>query len=44
MKRVDLICHLEDHGCYLLRDKGKHSICVNPANNQTTSPASEIRG
>lgn len=30
MKRVDLVRHLEDQGCYLLRDKGKHSVYVNP--------------
>jgi predicted RNA binding protein YcfA (HicA-like mRNA interferase family) len=32
MKRVALIRHLESHGCYLLRDRGKHSVYVNPAN------------
>ncbi len=37
MKRVDLVRHLEDQGCYLLRDKGKHSVYVNPANNQVTA-------
>lgn len=37
MKRIDLVRHLVSHSCYLLRDKGKHSIYVNPANNQTTS-------
>lgn len=37
MKRVDLVRHLESHGCYLLRDGGKHSIYANPANNQVTS-------
>jgi predicted RNA binding protein YcfA (HicA-like mRNA interferase family) len=37
MKRVDLIRHLERHGCYLLRDRGKHSIYVNPANNQVSA-------
>jgi hypothetical protein len=25
-----LIRHLESHGCYLLRDRGKHSMYVNP--------------
>jgi mRNA interferase HicA len=34
MKRVDLIRHLEAHGCYLLRDRGKHSVYANPENNQ----------
>ena len=37
MNRGDLIRHLESHGCYLLREGGKHSIYINPANNQTTS-------
>jgi len=37
MKRLDLIRHLESHGCRLLRDKGKHSVFVNPANNQTST-------
>jgi predicted RNA binding protein YcfA (HicA-like mRNA interferase family) len=35
MKRHDLIRHPESHGVRLLRDKGKHSVYVNPANNQT---------
>jgi predicted RNA binding protein YcfA (HicA-like mRNA interferase family) len=34
MKRQALIRHLEAHGCYLLRDRGKHCVYVNPANNQ----------
>ena len=37
MKRHDLVRHLESHSCYLLRDRGKHSVYVNPANNQTTA-------
>jgi mRNA interferase HicA len=37
MKRVDLVRHLEAHGCYLLRDRGKHSVFVNPTNNQTSA-------
>jgi mRNA interferase HicA len=37
MKRVDLIRHLESHGCYLLRDRGKHSVYVNPVNNQVSA-------
>jgi mRNA interferase HicA len=37
MKRLDLIRHLEAHCCYLLRDRGKHSVYVNPANNQTSA-------
>lgn len=30
MKRLDLIRHLEAHGCYLLREGGRHSVYVNP--------------
>jgi predicted RNA binding protein YcfA (HicA-like mRNA interferase family) len=37
MKLRDLVRHLESHGCYLLRDRGKHSVYVNPANNQVTA-------
>jgi predicted RNA binding protein YcfA (HicA-like mRNA interferase family) len=37
MKLVDLLRHLESHGCRLLRDKGKHSVYFNPANNQTSA-------
>ena len=37
MKRHDLLRHIESYGCYLLRDRGKQSIYVNPANSQTTS-------
>jgi predicted RNA binding protein YcfA (HicA-like mRNA interferase family) len=37
MKRVVLIRHLEGHGCYLLRDRGKHSVYVNPVNSQVSA-------
>jgi mRNA interferase HicA len=37
MKRVDLVRHLGAHGCLLWRDRGKHSVYVNPANNQTSA-------
>lgn len=37
MKRHELIRHLKSHGCYLLRDRGKHSVYANPANNQTSA-------
>ncbi len=30
MKRRDLIRHLEQHGCRLLREGGSHSVYVNP--------------
>ena len=31
MKRIDLIRHLEHHGCTLLREGGSHSVYVNRA-------------
>ncbi len=31
MKRIDLIRHLESHGCELLREGGNHTIYVNRA-------------
>lgn len=31
MKRVDLVRHLEAHGCYFLREGGNHSVFINPA-------------
>ena len=31
MKRLDLIRHLESHGCVLLREGGRHSVYINPA-------------
>lgn len=37
MKRRDLVAHLTQHGCYRLREGGKHSVYVNPANNQTSA-------
>ena len=29
MKRADLVRHLEQHGCQLLREGGSHSVFVN---------------
>ena len=37
MKRIDLIRHVESHGCRLLREGGEHSIYFNPANNRTSA-------
>jgi len=37
MKRRDLIQHLENYGCQLLREGGKHSLYVNPPNDQTSA-------
>jgi mRNA interferase HicA len=30
MKRADLERHLRTHGCGVLRDRGKHTIWLNP--------------
>jgi mRNA interferase HicA len=30
VKRVDLIRHLDAHGCRLLREGGSHSVYINP--------------
>lgn len=32
MKRKDLIRHLTDNGCVLMREGGKYSVFQNPAN------------
>lgn len=37
MKRLDLIRHLEAHGCYLLREGGRHSVYVNPRVGKSTT-------
>ena len=37
MKRRDLIQHLEQHGCCLMREGGRHSIYVNPATRKVTA-------
>ena len=37
MKRRDLIRHLENNGCVLMREGGKHSLYVNPSNSQTSA-------
>ena len=37
MKRRDLVRHLEAHGCFLLREGGRHSIFVNPVTNATSA-------
>ena len=38
MKRVDLVRHLETHGCSLLREGGRHSVFVN----RTSGKASAV--
>jgi mRNA interferase HicA len=37
MKRIDLVRHLESHGCELLREGAKHTLYVNPSNEQTSA-------
>lgn len=37
MKRLDLIRHLQQHGCVLLREGGKHSVYVNRAKSTTST-------
>jgi mRNA interferase HicA len=37
MKRRDLLRHLRNHGCELLREGGEHSIWRNPKNDRRTS-------
>ncbi|GLC24620.1 type II toxin-antitoxin system HicA family toxin [Roseisolibacter agri] len=37
MKRVDLIRHLEAHGCRLLREGGSHSVYLNMAARRTST-------
>jgi mRNA interferase HicA len=37
MKRVDLVRHLETHGCEFLREGGRHTIYVNRATQRSTS-------
>jgi len=37
MKHRDMVRHLENHGCQLLREGARHSIYVNPATKRTSS-------
>jgi predicted RNA binding protein YcfA (HicA-like mRNA interferase family) len=37
MKRRDLLRHLTQHGCRLVREGGEHSIWENPMTNRRTS-------
>jgi predicted RNA binding protein YcfA (HicA-like mRNA interferase family) len=37
VKRVDLIRHLESHGCRLLREGANHSVYVNPVARKTST-------
>jgi predicted RNA binding protein YcfA (HicA-like mRNA interferase family) len=37
VKRLDLIRHLEAHGCELLREGGSHSVYVNRAHGKVST-------
>lgn len=37
MKRLDLVRHLLQHGCELLREGGRHSVYVNRATGKSTA-------
>lgn len=37
MKRLDLVLHLEGHGCQLLREGGSHSVYVNRTAGKTST-------
>jgi mRNA interferase HicA len=37
VKRLDLIRHLEAHGCELLREGGNHSVYVNRLRGRTST-------
>ena len=37
MKRLDLIRHLERHGCSLLREGGSHSVYLNRSTRKATT-------
>ena len=37
MKRIDLIRHLEKHGCEFLREGGEHTVYVNRKENKVTT-------
>lgn len=37
MKRVDLIKHLEEHGCRFVREGSNHTLYINLANRQAST-------
>ncbi len=37
MKRLDLVRHLEAHGCRLLREGANHTVYLNPASRRTST-------
>ena len=37
MRRIDLLRHLEQHGCTLLREGGSHTLYVNRTSGKVTT-------
>jgi predicted RNA binding protein YcfA (HicA-like mRNA interferase family) len=37
VKRAALVRHLEEHGCWLLREGGHHSVFFNPETRRTST-------
>jgi predicted RNA binding protein YcfA (HicA-like mRNA interferase family) len=37
VRRVDLLRHLEQHGCELLREGGSHTLYVNPSSGKVST-------
>jgi mRNA interferase HicA len=37
MKRLDLLRHLEAHGCKFLREGGSHTVYTNPATRKAST-------
>jgi len=37
VRRVDLLRHLDQHGCELLREGGSHTLYVNPISGKVTT-------
>lgn len=37
MKRLDLLRHLEAHGCRFLREGGSHTVYINPSTRKATT-------
>jgi predicted RNA binding protein YcfA (HicA-like mRNA interferase family) len=37
MKRRELIRHLEQHGCQLMREGGRHTVFVNPRSKKVST-------
>lgn len=37
MKRIDLVRHLESHGCRLLREGGSHSVFLHPGTRKVST-------